>query len=120
MTSETRFKLALVLLLLALGLLIVRNAIADQIITLDVAPKFGFVSPTKPVTVRLLIRIERHELNRRLDIAWLWGSEQLPLDQYSPAVYTKFYDIWENEVFRACLQRVGRTICSVEVPVRVK
>lgn len=127
MTSDTKFRLALSLLLAALTLLLVRNVVAQGMlgtfplprivgmatkmpspVTIDVVPKV--VLPNTYTTFRVRIRVEPHPDNREYAYNATCGSElRSSIRQIDFVSYT-FYDYLTTVAdctFRVCISRLG-------------
>ncbi len=137
MTSDTRFKLALFLLLTALGVILVSNlrgmdslpssdtlAIRPSPITLDVIPKITVRNEHRKTAFRVYFRIESNEDNREYAYSATCGSElKSSIRQVQAVSYTIFEEltVLENCWFQVCLSRIGeKTPFCVKQEVKVE
>jgi hypothetical protein len=112
MTSETKFRLALSLLLLALGLLVAKNVFGGPppLISIDVIPKVATANPYKSMTFRVRFRIEPNENNREFAYFATCGVEsKTSIRKVDATTFTFFEELTVVETcqFQVCLSRLG-------------
>lgn len=127
MASETKFRLALSLLLLALGLLVAKNAFGQEScmgtfplpkpvgskispVTIDVTPKVVATNPYKQTVFHVLIRILEHPDNTEYGYSATCGSElQSSIKTIDKITYdfSEKLTVVSSCVFQVCVARRG-------------
>lgn len=108
MTSETRFRIGLSILLLAFGLLVAKNVFGQ--VKLDVAPRLAITNPYKATTFRVRFRIEPHPDNREYAYFASCGGEEISsIRKIEYVTYTFFENliVLNRCLFQVCISRLG-------------
>jgi hypothetical protein len=112
MSSETKFRLSLILLLTALFGLVAKNVLAEEV-TISVLPKVAITNPYTVTTFRIFWQIPQHKDNRMYSISYSCGSDihssQRDLEGDKAAVsYTRYTDlrVVSNCLFLVCVHRL--------------
>lgn len=114
-TSDTKFKLALCLLLIGLLLIFARNVLgAEKAVLIDIQPRVTATSPYKQVMFRVRITIPRHKDNKLWSYTASCGDEikssQRELNAGSAVTYTWFEElkVTEDCIFQVCIHRAEK------------
>lgn len=122
LTSDTRFKIALTVLLIACFSLFVKNVLGkENPVTLDLLPQIFVCSPNEKPQIRIRATVAKNADNREVKMSWQSadgesGSSAIQMEgENSPSVFTIFRNVTcGNYDISVCVHRTTTKFCTAK------